>query len=76
VGQKRNPSQQDHNNIGQETVYPAGYVRPGGVRWDLSRGFSARCLEVLDKVGGFVDELVGLIYRNPVFRPGPSRSAS
>ena len=38
-------------------VYPAGYVRPGGVRWDLPRGFSARCPEVLDKVGALLTSL-------------------
>ena len=48
-------------------VYPAGYIRPGGVRRDLPPGFPRRCLEALDRLEKDLWELDSVMLENPSF---------
>ncbi len=48
-------------------VYPTGYIRPGGVRWDLPEGFLERAEEVLLHMEHYIFELSDLFFENPSF---------
>jgi NADH-quinone oxidoreductase subunit D len=48
-------------------VYPAGYIRPGGVRWDLPQNFLERAEQVLRRTEYYISELNDLFFENPSF---------
>ena len=48
-------------------VYPAGYIRPGGVRWDLPEGFLERAEGVLRHIEYHLSDLNNLFFENPSF---------
>jgi len=48
-------------------VYPAGYIRPGGVRWDLPEGFLERAEGVLRHIEYHLSDLNDLFFENPSF---------
>ncbi len=49
-------------------VYPAGYIRPGGVRWDLPKNFNKQCLKVLNKTEKAMREFDKILFSNPSFK--------
>lgn len=48
-------------------VYPAGLIRPGGVRWDFTPQLLERTEEVLRRIGYYISELNDLFFENPSF---------
>ncbi len=46
-------------------VYPTGYIRPGGVRWDLPEDFERKCLNVMEKIEDVMRDFDKIIFRNP-----------
>ncbi len=49
-------------------VYPTGYIRPGGVRWDVPKDFREKCEFTLKKVEEGVNDLERLLFSNSVFK--------
>ena len=49
-------------------VYPTGYVRPGGVRWDVPKNFREKCEFTLEKIKEGVNDLERLLFSNSVFK--------
>lgn len=49
-------------------VYPAGYIRPGGVRWDLPKNFCKKCQRVLEKIEKGMSEFDKMLFSNPSFK--------
>lgn len=49
-------------------VYPTGYIRPGGVRWDLTEDFDKKCYNVLKKMEKAIEDFDKLLFTNPVFK--------
>ena len=49
-------------------VYPAGYIRPGGVRWDFPDGFKNKCNEVLEKIEKGMADIDKILFKNHTFK--------
>ena len=49
-------------------VYPAGYIRPGGVRWDFPNGFENKCYEVLEKIERCMVDIDKILFKSHTFK--------